>query len=215
MEHSKAEGELQQEQSDELFARQLQEQLENPDTVTNDAFPDSGETRSAQEAADAALAHQLQEELNQQESAAAAHLPGEGSDQRALVKCPFCSSNNHIEKSSSSKHWRCKQCHQPLRDDALPSSHTAEKNLVECKVCRSLNRLPSTKSDAVLCGGCYQQLGSILSTAPPAVNEENQRTVQLRCGQCNVINAVTVGIDVVKIEFICGGCDVLNTMVLE
>lgn len=216
MDRPKTESELQQEQADEEFARQLQEQLNQPSPPPNPTLPQQPPAESSQEAADAALARQLQEQINRQEAAAeAAHPSHRNTEERVEVACPACTFINHVKPSSSAKHWRCSQCREPLPNPAAPSSHSAQKDLVECKVCHSLNRLPAAKSDAVLCGGCYQELGSSLKAAPPQEAEESQRTVQLRCGQCNVINAVTIGADVKKMEFICGGCGVLNTIVLD
>ncbi|KAG5505437.1 hypothetical protein GH5_03459 [Leishmania sp. Ghana 2012 LV757] len=215
MERPKTESEIQQEQSDELFARQLQEQLNNPSLSENATPPPTGPLKSLQEAADAALARQLQEEIDRQEEAAAADASSAGTAARVPVECPACTFVNHIKPSSSSRHWKCAQCREPLKENVLHSSRTSDNDLVECKVCHSLNRPPSKKSDTVLCGRCYQELGASLSTAQPEESQANQRTVQLRCGQCNVINAVTVGADVKRIEFICGGCGVLNSIVLE
>lgn len=216
MDRPKTESELQQEQADEEFARQLQEQLNQPSPTTNQPPAQQPPAESSQEAADAALARQLQEQINRQEAAAeATHHSRRNSEEKLEVACPACTFINHIKPSSSAKHWRCSQCREPLPNPTAPSDRNSQKDLVECKVCHSLNRLPATKSDAVLCGGCYQELGSSLKTAPPPEPEERQRTVQLRCGQCNVINAVTVGADVKKMEFICGGCGVLNTIVLD
>ncbi|KAG5479076.1 hypothetical protein LSCM1_02923 [Leishmania martiniquensis] len=215
MERPKTESELQQEQSDELFARQLQEQLNNPSHSDNATPPLTGPMKSLQEAADAALARQLQEEINRQGKAADANVSSAVANDTVPLECPACSFVNYIKPSSSWRHWRCSQCREPLKEKAPHSSHTSQKDLVECKVCHSLNKLPSTKSDAVLCGGCYQELGLAHGTASSDGSEKNQRTVQLRCGQCNVINAVTVGVDVKKMEFICGGCGVLNSIVLE
>ncbi|KAK7195620.1 hypothetical protein NESM_000490900 [Novymonas esmeraldas] len=216
MERPKTDSELQQEQLDEMFARQLQEQLNNPTPAAPQQPPQAAPEDVAQEAADAALARQLQEEINRQEAGAAApeETPA-AADDRVPVNCPACTFVNHIKPSSSSRHWKCEQCREPLREKAPHSSQRSQKNVVECKVCHSLNKLPTKKCDAVLCGGCYQQLSSTPDTAPAADGEANQRTVQLRCGQCNVINAVTVGVDVKRMEFICGGCGVLNTMVLD
>ncbi|CAJ1013561.1 hypothetical protein, conserved [Leishmania lindenbergi] len=215
MEHSKTARELQQEQSDELFARQLQAQLNNPGDGADCAPTGSGPLVSVQEAADAALARQLQEEINRQEAAGGAGTPTAGAADMVPVECPACTFVNYIKPSSPLKHWKCVQCREPLKEKVPHSNHSTHKDLVECKVCHSFNKLPSKKSDAVLCGGCYQELGSTLNTAPLVDSTANQRTVQLRCGQCNVINAVTIGVDVKKLEFICGGCGVLNTMVLD
>lgn len=216
MDRPKTDSELQQEQADEEFARQLQEQLNQPSPPPNPVHHQATPAESSQEAADAALARQLQEQINRQEAAAeATPHPRRPSEEKIEVACPACTFINHIKPSSSAKHWKCSQCREPLPNPSAPTDRTAQRDLVECKVCHSLNKLPSTKSDAVLCGGCYQELGSSLKTAPPPESEENQRTVQLRCGQCNVVNSVTVGADVKKMEFICGGCGVLNTIVLD
>lgn len=216
MDRRKTESELQQEQADEEFARQLQEQLNQPSPPPNPSVTQPAPAESSQEAADAALARQLQEQINRQEAAAESeHHPRRTSEDKVEVACPTCTFINHIKSSSSSKHWRCSQCREPLPNPAAPADRSSQKDVVECKVCRTLNRLPSTKSDAILCGGCYQELRSSVKAPLPVEDEENQRTVQLRCGQCNVINAVTVGADVKKMEFICGGCGVLNTIVLD
>lgn len=217
MERPKTESEIQQEKADEEFARQLQEELNQPSPQPNSSLPQQVPAESSQEAADAALARQLQDQINRQEAAAETfHQSRRNSEERVGIACPACTFINHVRPSSSAKHWRCAQCHEVLPNPAAPSDRSSQKDLVECKVCKSLNRLPTAKSDAVLCGCCYQELASSIKTAdPPHESEENQRTVQLRCGQCNVINAVTVGADVKKMEFICGGCGVLNTIVLD
>jgi transposase-like protein len=216
MDRPKTDSELQQEQADEEFARQLQEQLNQPSHPTNTSLPTQAPAESSQEVADAAMARQLQEQINRQEAAAeAGHHLKRNSEEQLEVECPVCTFINHIKPSSAAKHWRCSQCREPLPNPSVPVNRSSQKDLVECKVCHSLNRLPVTKSDTVLCGGCYQELGSSLKAVAPQESEENQRTVQLRCGQCNVINAVTVGADVKKMEFICGGCGVLNTIVLD
>ncbi|KPA85698.1 hypothetical protein ABB37_00076 [Leptomonas pyrrhocoris] len=217
MERSKTESELQQERADEKFARQLQEQLNQPSPLPDPSLPQQGATDASQEAADAALARQLQEQINRQEAAEeATRHQHRNSEDKIEVACPVCTFVNHIKSSSSAKHWRCSQCRELLPNPAAPTERSSQKDLVECKVCHSLNRLPTIKSDAILCGGCYQELGSSLrAPAPTLESEENQRTVQMRCGQCNVVNAVTVGADVKKMEFICGGCGVLNTIALD
>ncbi|TPP47001.1 hypothetical protein CGC21_2355 [Leishmania donovani] len=214
MRRPKTECEIQQEQSDELFARQLQEQLNNSGNVVHAPPPQSGPSKSVQEAADAAYARQLQQEIDRQEAATDAG-DSRASEDKIPVECPACTFVNYMKPSSSSNHWKCAQCSRPLMENVSYSGHVSHKDLVECRVCHSLNKLPTKKSDAVLCGGCYQELGSTLSSVPHVESEENQRTVQLRCGQCSVINAVTVGVNVKRLEFICGGCGVLNTMTLE
>lgn len=216
MERPKTESELQQEQADEEFARQLQEQLNQPAAPPSAPAERQKPAETSQEAADAALARQLQEQINRQEAVAEAdHATRRSSEEKIEVACPACTFINQIKPSSSAKHWRCSQCREHLPNPARTNERSGQKDLVECKVCHSFNKLPSTKSDAVLCGGCYQELGSSLKTASQPTSEESLRTVQLRCGQCNVINAVTVGADVKKMEFICGGCGVLNTIVLD
>ncbi|CAJ04313.1 conserved hypothetical protein [Leishmania major strain Friedlin] len=215
MQPPKTECQMQQEQSDELFARQLQEQLNSSHGVVDVPPPQSGPSKSVQEAADAAYARQLQQEIDLQEAATDVGASRASDEDKIPVECPACTFVNYMKPSRSSKHWKCAQCSGPLMENASHSSPVSHKDLVECRVCHSLNKLPSTKSDVVLCGGCYQELGLPLSSASPVESEENQRTVQLRCGQCSVINAVTVGAKVKRLEFICGGCGVLNTMTLE
>lgn len=215
MQRPKTECEKQQEQSDELFARQLQEQLNHSGGAVHAPSPQSGPSKSVQEAADAAFARQLQEEIDRQEAATGTGASGASEEYKIPVECPACTFVNYMKPSSSSKEWKCAQCSRTLMENVLHSGHVSHNDLVECKVCHSLNKLPSKKSDAVLCGGCYQELVLTLNTASSVENEENQRTVQLRCGQCSVINAVTVGVSVKRLEFICGGCGVLNTMTLE
>ncbi|GET88548.1 hypothetical protein, conserved [Leishmania tarentolae] len=215
MDRTKTDSELQQEQSDELFARQLHEQLCNSDSVEHAVPPQRGTSKAVQEAADADFARQLQEEIYRQEAAVSTDNPRQTEDNRITVECPTCTFINYMKPSSSSKHWRCAQCHGPLKENASHPGHISHRDLVECRVCHCLNKLPSKKSDAILCGACYQELGSTPNTASTVEREESQRTVQLRCGQCSVINAVTVGVDVKKLEFLCGGCGVLNTMTLE
>ncbi|KPI87779.1 hypothetical protein ABL78_3137 [Leptomonas seymouri] len=210
MDHKKTESEIQQEQADEEFARQLQKQLNQPPHLSNPLIPQQIPAELTQEAADAALARQLQEQINRQEAAAETYHPLHVKPEETIeVACPTCTFINRIKSSSSARHWRCSQCRETLPNP------TDQNDLIECKVCHSFNRLPTMKSDAVLCGGCYQELGSSLkTTALPQESEENQRTVQLHCSQCNVINALVIGADVKKVSFVCGGCGALTSIAL-
>lgn len=203
-ERQKTESELKQEESDAALARQLQEELD----------ADSGTPQPPVSAAAVAV--------NDAQQATESDVID--------IPCPVCTFINSVRPSPSKTNWSCSQCGQSLNDSPAPPMNSEREarrgnrneDLVECQICHCLNRMPTRKSDAVLCGGCYQALGSSLNSpstgggaATAASASKKERVVQVRCGQCNAVNALNVASDLKEIQFECGGCSTVNTVSLE
>lgn len=181
------------------------------------------ETQLEQEASDAMLARQLQEQMDREEQEAAArasagaNLPPAAptpvmENGTLTVACTACTFINEIPNAVPGKRYRCKQCRTALPTPAAPLAPKEEPGTIECSVCHLLNRIPKEKSDAILCGACYQQLAPPQQeTAPP---QGGTRTVQVRCGQCSAVNAVQVNADAVVVQFECGSCETVNEVAL-
>ncbi|CCW65571.1 unnamed protein product [Phytomonas sp. EM1] len=190
MESQKDESRIQQEESDAILARHLQEEfdkLNEADAMQNvrseDTVPRSEPLRKS------------------------------SVNNVLTVPCPECTFNNEILNPVSGKCYKCIQCYTQLN---VPSSCTKEEEhpqVRECPACHLKNIIPSRKADALLCGACYQQL---VEPSSPISEQSTQevRSVQIRCGECSAINLVQVTSNLNCIQFECGGCTSINEVAL-
>ncbi|CAD2218394.1 hypothetical protein AGDE_01658 [Angomonas deanei] len=183
------------------------------------------DAQRAQEAADEQLAKQLQEEMNNAQPEAARPQPAGDS---VVISCAACTFDNVIKKPIAGVEYKCTQCRTPLKLPAHlaaevprhphgPNPPVRKENIIECSICKTANRVPNRKSDAILCGACYQELGSKLQKEAPKQSPkvEETRTLQVRCGQCSAVNAVQAQADAKVIQFECGSCETTNEVSLE
>lgn len=223
MQRQKTEEEIAQELSDEAFARQLQEQL-------NEAPP----PQQQQQPQRPAQQHQRR------------------TSERAVV-CPHCQAVNQIPTSAienGQQNFRCGSCTNMLptlvaHQAAIPPPAPGMSH-VTCQNCRSINQVPVGATTQFLCGDCHRLLtfnaspqqirhdltSSQLTAAhgypaassssvaheaaqpqqPPQIYEGRvaAKTIHVRCGQCQTVNTVKVTSNQQTVEFACIGCQSTN-----
>ncbi|CCW72139.1 unnamed protein product [Phytomonas sp. Hart1] len=191
MEDKKDEARIQQEESDAILARHLQEEFDKLNEANAMHNVESNNTAQCSESPQKSLSNEV-----------------------LTVPCPECTFNNNISNPVSGKHYACEQCYTQL---LVPNSSSKEQEppqIIECSVCHVKNIIPSKKVDALLCGACYQQLADP-TTAISEDSTKEKRSVQIRCGQCSAINLVQVASNANVIQFECGGCQSINEVSLS
>jgi len=231
----KTEEEIAQERSDEEFARQLQEQLnETPSPI-------------------AAPASEAQASQPQSRSWLAS------STATVQMSCPNCGALNHLPATALTaagqrQSYRCGSCTQllPVRGahhngSGIPPPMPGMSHIT-CQNCRSINQVPVGATTQFLCGDCHrlltfnvspqslrqpavdqvapgypaaassstsaagspppQQPTTDLTSTPSTIYEGRvaQKSIQVRCGQCQTVNHVKVSGNQHTVEFACTSC---------
>lgn len=176
-----------------------------------------------QERKDEEFARQLQHQMDEgAHLPARAHESSHNSSALRQVLCPSCHSTNNIPAGVlGNQAFRCGSCSY-----ILPSGAAARGvSVITCQNCRCHNEIPVGATSQFMCGRCYRVLSfnQVQGPQTPQIQVQQQsvspsdaavyegrvtKTIQVRCGQCQIINTVKVSRGTV--EFICSSCQATN-----
>lgn len=181
MQRQKTAEELEQERRDEEFARQLQVEMmaENANTYANNGVRQAPPQQS--------------------------YAPPPAAAPTSRVTCQYCRSMNNIPINAGTTQFLCGHCKRLLGFNQGPVSVTQQQQLAAYQNASNYPaaQIPQQQQQ--------QRPQSAVNNNQPIYQGSVQgpTTIQVRCGQCSVVNAVQrqkPG----SLQFMCGSCQSVN-----
>ena len=215
MQRTKTGDELEQERSDAEFARKLHEEM-------------MAEENERQQSAAAAAAYAAQQNYSPANSSPEQNFHPSPAPQRTAspggasgrITCQFCRSQNNIPAGVGTEQFLCGYCKRILIFNQGPdvaarqNNMGASSNSITGGSNGNNNDYPGLNPSAMVQNNHHQSrpAPNTIDTSQPILqgNVAPPANVQVRCGQCSVVNAVPRPRSGNTLQFMCGSCQSVN-----